>query len=288
MWKRALAAVAAATCVAGLAACSSGSSNAGGSTKVVAAFYPLAYAAQAIGGSAVSVTNLTPVGVEPHDLELSPAQVAQISDADVIVYIPGFMPALDAAIASQAPDKAIDASKGLESIPGDPHIWLDPNLMAGIGDRIATGLNAAAPQSQAQFSSNSKAFTTKMTELSDEYSTGLATCKSRDLVTSHRAFGYLAAAYNLDQIAIEGLSPDAEPSPARLREVTDIVKANKIKTIYYETLVDPKVAQTLADEAGVDTAVLDPIEGLVAGSTATYESLMRGNLLTLIDGQVCS
>lgn len=272
------------------------SSGAGASgTNVVAAFYPLQYAAQAVGGDTVNVTTLTPPGVEPHDLELSAAQVADIAAADLVLYVKGFQPAVDEAVAQQAADRAIDVSAGLNLLTGpddaganDPHVWLDPANMATIGAAVAERLAQIAPDSAATVNANSADLASQMSALSKDYTNGLATCRSRDLVVSHEAFGYLAKAFDLTQVGISGLSPEAEPSPARIKEVADLVRSKGITTIYYETLVDPKVAQTVADETGATVAVLDPLEGLAEGATGDYASVMRANLATLEAGQGCT
>lgn len=267
----------------------------GGKPTIVAAFYPLAYAAEQVAGDSADVVNLTPPGVEPHDLELTPDQVAQISEADLVLYIPGFMPALDEAIAQQAPRTSMDVTEGLTMLAdpehdgaSDPHIWLNPANLGTIGDGVAERLSAEPRLDSAALAAGANQLSQSMADLSAEYERGLATCRSRDLVVSHEAFGYLADAFKLTQVGISGLSPDAEPSPARMKEVADLVAANQVTTIYYETLVDPKVAQTLADETGATTAVLDPIEGLPPNSSQDYASLMRANLTTLRAGQGCS
>lgn len=305
----ALIALAAALGLLVVAGCSSGggsgSPTGGDRPVVVAAFYPLAYAAQQVLGDQADVVNLTPPGTEPHDLELTPAQVAQISEADLVLYVPGFMPALDEAIAQQAPETALDVTEGISLLPADhsgpagaggatandPHVWLNPANMTIIGENISkrmTGSSGPAGVDAAAVAKSTTEFTAAMQQLTDEFTAGLATCRSRDLVVSHEAFGYLAQAFNLTQIGISGLSPEAEPSPARVAEVTDLVKSKGITTIYYETLVDPKVARTVAQETGAQTAVLDPIEGLRPGATGDYTSLMRANLATLRAGQGCT
>ena len=292
----------------GTSSAASGSAAASGDRpSVVAAFYPLQFAAESVAGDTADVSVLTPPGVEPHDLELSPAQVAQITDADLVLYVKGFQPAVDEAIEQQAADRALDVSSGLPLIAGadhadaaaadahadehgasDPHVWLDPANMAAIGTAIAERLASLSPGNVDTITANAEDLTAQMTQLDDDFTTALATCASRDLVVSHEAFGYLAQAYDLTQIGISGLSPEAEPSPARLREVADLVESQGITTIYYETLVDPKVAQTLADETGAQTAVLDPLEGLAEGSSDDYTSAMLRNLDTLVIGQGCT
>lgn len=271
-----------------LSACSSGATQAKDETlSVVTAFYPLEYAATAVGDGAVSVTSLTPPGVEPHDLELTAQQVAQIAEADLVVYVRGFQPAVDEAVDQHAPDRALDASAGLVQA-GDPHVWLDPANMSLIGQAIGDRISALSPASSDAIATSVTDFRSAMDGLDAEYASALGTCAIRDLVVSHEAFGYLADAYGFTQVGISGLSPEAEPSPARLAEVADLVRRDGITTIYYETLVDPKVAKTIADETGAKAASLDPLEGLAEGADGDYLSVMRDNLATLTAGQSCT
>jgi zinc transport system substrate-binding protein len=294
-----------------LTACGGGTPDAGDSTpgaplRVVAGFYPLAYAAEQVGGDAVEVINLTPPGGEAHDLELSPQQVADVNEADLVLYIPGFQPALDEAIAQGAAGRALNVTEALTLLPaedhahegeadhahdesaldGDPHVWLNPLNMATIGDEIAARLSTLSPAGP--FAEGAAALTTAMNALNDEWAQGTAECRSRDLVVSHEAFGYLAQQYDFAQIGIAGLSPDAEPSPARIAEVADLVRDRGVTTIYYETLVDPSVAETLAAETGATTAILDPLEGLLEGSTGNYVTVMQANLAQVQAGQGCA
>lgn len=298
-----------------LAACG-GSSSGGGTTSagggkvaVVASFYPLQYAAQRVGGDAVSVTNLTKPGAEPHDLELSPKDVAAVADAGLVVYLSGFQPAVDEAVKTQAGDKAFDAAgsarldlEGVEEehegeeagaeeaghSATDPHFWLDPTRLADVGDALAARLGQADPAKAATFTANAAALRKDLEALDGEMKAGLATCANKDVVTSHQAFGYLAQRYGLTQVGITGLSPEAEPDAKTIAKVTDFVRANDVTTIYYETLVSPAVAKTVASETGAKTAVLDPIEGISDASAAQdYLGVMRANLAALKDGQPC-
>jgi len=279
---------------------------------VVAAFYPLEYAAAQVGGDNVEVVNLTPPGAEPHDLELSPQQVALLGEADLVVYAAGFQPALDEAIAQQAPDRALDVLTGIpdlleghsdehgdehgdegaaqpgEAPPIDPHVWLNPLNMSVIGDEIASRLSALAPERSGDFASGAQSLTSSMDDLNAEWAAGTAECANRLLVVSHEAFGYLAQAYDFTQVGIAGLSPEAEPSPARLAEVVGLVEDQGVTTVYYETLVDPRVAETVAAETGARTAVLDPLEGLPEGSDGNYVTVMQGNLAQVREGQECA
>lgn len=276
--------------------------------RVVAAFYPLAYAAVAVLGDQADLVMLTPPGAEPHDVELSPQQVADLQSADLVLYIPGFQPAVDDAVTGLA--SAVDVAADIAVLPAeepadehgqggepadehdhgtqafDPHVWLNPLNMSVIAETIAA--RAAGALSADVLSANVDTFTSMMTTLNDEWIAGTAQCTDRDLVVSHEAFAYLAAQYDFTQVGIAGLSPDTEPSPARIAEVADFVRANGVTTIYYETLVDPKVAETIASETGAGTAVLDPIEGLAENATGNYVSIMRDNLTTLRAGQGCT
>ncbi|MFE9191321.1 metal ABC transporter substrate-binding protein [Micromonospora sp. NPDC007208] len=275
---------------------------------VVAAFYPLQFLAERIGGDAVRVTNLAKPGAEPHDLELNPSQVGEVSDAELIVYLKGFQPAVDDAVAQNGGDRAfdvtsvqplLDASAGGHDHEGeeghaeesggkDPHVWLDPTRLAGIGDQLAQRLGKADPDHAADYTSRAAALRADLTTLDGEFKNGLATCQRREIVTSHAAFGYLADRYQLDQVGITGLSPDVEPSPQRLAHVIEEAKEHQATTIFFETLVSPKVAETIAGQVGAKTAVLDPIEGLAAGSNGDYLSVMRTNLRTLQTALSCS
>ncbi len=294
-----------------LAACGGSATPSDGSTSpstgptIVAAFYPLAYAAEQVAGPDATVINLTPPGAEAHDLELTAQQVAQIADADLVLYIPGFQPAVDEAVEQQAGDRALNVTEAIELLPaeehgdehageeehaaldGDPHVWLNPLNMATIGGEIAARLssNSSIAATAEKGASDLRA---SMEALNAEWAAGTAACTIRDLVVSHEAFGYLAAAYGFTQMGIAGLSPEAEPSPARLAEVAKFVKDNGITTIYYETLVDPKVAQTVAAETGAATAVLDPLEGLPEGYVGDYVTVMKDNLAQVRAGQGCT
>jgi zinc transport system substrate-binding protein len=254
----------------------------------VAAFYPLAYAAQRIGGRTVDVANLTPPGAEPHDVELTPKTVARIVRADVVLYLGhGFQPAVSKAV-EQAQGTRVDVLAGLplrpstggEGLTADPHVWLDPVLFARIARRIGTVLRGPADPLVAD-----------LQRLDRSYRDGLRHCARREIVTSHAAFGYLAQRYRLRQIAITGVTPDAEPSPRDLANVVGLVRRRHATTVFVETLVSPRLADTVAREVGAKTAVLDPIEGLTPSEQkagATYFTLMRRNLSALRHGLGCS
>jgi zinc transport system substrate-binding protein len=251
--------------------------------RVVASFYPLAFAAQEIGGRKVEVENLTPAGAEPHDLEVSPSDVRELRGSDLVLLLGhGFQPQLEDAAGTGSRVLVLLDTPGLNRFPNDdPHVWLDPLRYARIAQRIGTALHAT---------SQTKSFVTRLRALDREYRRALDRCTRHEIVTSHEAFAYLGQRYGLQQIAITGLSPEAEPSPQDLRKVVDLVRRTGATTIFFETLVSPRIAETVARETGTKTAVLNPIEGLTpeeANRGADYFSIMRSNLASLREALGC-
>jgi zinc transport system substrate-binding protein len=259
---------------------------------VIAAFYPLAWAAERVGDASVDVTNLTPPGSEPHDVELSARDVERIRGADVVLYLgQGFQPAV-AEAAEGARGNAIDLLSGLDLRAGeegddegagelDPHVWLDPLRFARLVERVGRALGR--PEA-------GDVLAAELRGLDREFRTGLRSCERRELVTSHAAFGYLAERYGLDQIAITRISPEAEPTARDLEHVVDEVRKHGATTVFFETLVSPRLARTVAREVGAETAVLNPLEGLTDEETARgedYFSIMRGNLDVLREALGC-
>jgi zinc transport system substrate-binding protein len=270
--------------VAAFAGCGGGSSS--NEHTVVAAFYPLAFAAEQIGGAGVDVRNLTQPGVEPHDLELSGGDVRTVADADVVLYFgDGFQPSLEDAIDSTSA-QAVDLLDAVETLPGDehgadPHVWLDPIRYAAIAERIGEELDRR-PEAER--------LAERLRALDGELRRGLSRCKRREIVTSHAAFGYLAERYGLEQVALTGISPEAEPTPRDLEAVVRQVRAAGATTVFFETLVSPRLAETVAREVGATTAVLDPLEGLdddEVAAGADYFSVMRRNLAALREALAC-
>ena len=205
------------------------------------------------------MTSLTPPGAEPHDLELSPAQVSRVGTADLVVYLSDFQPAVDDAVAAAPPAHVIDAATLTTLMPLasandtlDPHFWLDPSRMPAVAHAVADELSVIDPAGAATYAANATALSARFDALDAAYTSELATCADRTFVTSHAAFGYLAARYDLEQVAISGLDPEADPSPDRLAEIGRLVRDRGVRTIFFETLVSPKVAQTLAADLGVD------------------------------------
>jgi zinc transport system substrate-binding protein len=287
-----------------LSACDAGTATTqDGSISVVTSFYPLAFAAERIGGDAVTVTNLTPPGVEPHDLELTPEDLEAIGTADVVVYLGGgFQPAVEEAVAAESTGATIDVAEGEDLLASseaaheegsalDPHLWLDPGLFGEVVAGMADAMAAQDPSQAERFAAAAADLDEELSALDARFRTELADCSTRVMVTNHAAFGYLAAAYGLRQESISGISPEAEPDPRRLAELADLVAEEGVTTVFTEELVSPAVAETLAEEAGVATATLNPLEGLTDEQIAAgedYLSVMRANLETLRDGLGCS
>jgi zinc transport system substrate-binding protein len=257
---------------------------------VVAAFYPVAFAAQSIGGPGTSVVNLTPSGAEPHDIELKPSDVVRIGKAQLVLYFgAGFQPAVEKAVQTTHAH-ALDLLAGEQLASGsgeggktglDPHVWLDPVRYARIARRIGAALGR--PRAAGRFAA-------QLNAVDAAYRLGLAHCARHTIVTSHAAFGYLSRRYGLTQLALQGLTPEAEPSPRALADLVHAVEHSHATTVFFETLVSPKLAETVAREAHVKAAVLDPIEGLTPDAIAhgaTYFTVMRSNLQALRSALGC-
>lgn len=309
-----------------LSACGSGSGDDDGRVSVVASFYPVQFVAERVAGDLADVSSLTAPGGEPHDLELSPRQVADVQDADLVVYQKGFQAAVDEAVdqAGREAGTTIDSTQGVELLDEseeahddhdhshegedehaheegdghdhghdhggvDPHLWLDPTNLVPVTKQVGDALAEIDPANAETYRANAEKLVDELDALDGELADGLADCEVRDIVTSHAAFGYLAHAYDLHQISIAGLDPSSEPSGAQLARISDLVRDDGITTVFTETLVSPAVAKTVAREAGVKTATLDPVEGL-SDETADedYLSIMRSNLATIQKANSCS
>ncbi len=266
--------------------------------SVAAAFYPLAFVAERIVGDVGTVTTVTPPGVEPHDVELSPMTVREMQDTDVVLYVSGFQPAVDDAIDSTG-SFGLDASAVVDLHPADdhaddadshgdadPHFWLDPALLATYALAVGDSLAQLDPTHGDTYATNAAALADELTALADSYTTGLSQCARRDIVVSHEAFGYLAGAFDLNQVAIAGVDPQNEPSPAKIREIRDLITSTGSTTVFTESLVNPAVAESLAADAGVATAVLDPVETVVDGDD--YFGVMHRNLDALTKALDCA
>ncbi|MGW6457555.1 metal ABC transporter substrate-binding protein [Streptomyces sp. NPDC055078] len=291
--------------------CSSSSAADGkenGELKVVASFYPMQFLAERIGGDHVSVSTLTKPGVEPHDLELKPRQTAQLNDAGYILYLKGVQPAVDKAIEqadvkhrtdagtltdlaprSGGDDHAHEGEAGHEGedghgdeAGGDPHLWLDPLKYAEVAEGVSAALAKADPDNAADYRKNADDLVAELKGLDKKFADGLKNTATKTFITTHSAFGYLAERYGLDQESIAGIDPESDPSPARIKELQSIAKKEKVSTVFFETLASDRTAKTLAEDTGLKTDVLDPLEGITGKSKGKdYIEVMESNLTAL-------
>jgi zinc transport system substrate-binding protein len=282
---------------------------AGSGPRVVASFYPLQYVAQRIDRA--DVASLTSPGTEPHDLELTVRQTIDVEEADVVVYSAGLQPAVDDAVDQADPPHVVDAAAvadlhtpeelgehaadaehaedGHDHGDLDPHFWLDPVRLADVAGAVEQQLAAADPDHAGVYERNLTDLRRDLDDLDAQIADGLSDCARDTIVVSHDAFSYFAARYGLHVEAINGLSPDAEPSPAHLSELATLIRDRGITTVFAETLASPEMADTLAGELGLHTAILDPVEGLSDETAdADYLSLMRANLSAIQEANDCS
>lgn len=296
------------------AGCSSSASQDGSdadsTTNIVVGAYPFEYIASQVAGDHATVTNLLAPGADSHDLELSPRQIGQVSAADLVIYQSGLQAPMDQAIEQQTPTHVLDTATFLKLRPAtaaaddqdshqidpdrydpgayDPHVWLDPTNMVEIANQTAAVLSQIQPENADDFAANAAHLNSRLADLDSQFTSGLSNCARTTFITNHAAFGYLASRYGLEQVGISGLSPDEEPSPARIAQVQQIAKDNGVTTIFYETAVSPKVAQTIASDLGLSTDVLDPIETLSPESRGNdYLEVMSSNLDSLQKANGC-
>jgi zinc transport system substrate-binding protein len=276
-------------------ACGGDTPSDDGRLRVVTGAYPLAEVAERVGGDLVHVENLTPPGVEPHDLELTTDDLEALLTADIVLFVgAGFQPAVQDAVA-EAEGAVVDVLDGVDTLSADgavdPHVWLDPARFRLVVGTVADTLAERDPDHADRYRANAERYVGELEVLDAAFRSGLAACSSRTIVVSHDAFGYLADAFDLVQQPIVGISPEAEPDPARLAELQELVRSQGVTTIFTEELLPPEVAEALAAEAGVATAVLNPLEGLTRtqlDAGEDYGSIMRRNLETLRGALGCS
>ncbi len=273
--------------------------------SVYASFYPMYDFAAKVGGDKVTVVNMVPAGMEPHDWEPAASDIVGLENADVFIYNGAGMEHWVDKVLETLSNKdltAVNASEGLTLLEGhhdeeegeeehgedeefDPHVWLSPLNAKAQMEKIKNALVAADPDNAAYYEENFAKYAAEFDALDTEFKQALEPLSNKAIVVSHQAFGYLCTAYGLTQESIEGLSPDSEPDPARMAEIIDFVKENKVSTIFFEELVSPKVAETIASATGAVTEVLSPIEGLTdeqIAAGADYFSVMRQNLAALV------
>lgn len=284
-----------------LTAC--GTDDAGGAEgpAVITSFYPLQFVTERVAGGQADVQMLTAAGAEPHDAELSVSQTADIMDADLMVYLSGFQTAVDEALDQADGVSVVDAADGADLLPAseeandehegeqtDPHFWVDPTRLAAVAAEVADALAQVDPDNAEGYAARGEKVEAELLDLDQEIAEGLQDCLRDTVVVSHDAFGYFGERYGLELHSIAGLSPESEPSPQHLAELQELIRAQGITTVFSETLASPAMAETLSSDLGLETAVLDPIEGL-GDETADedYFSLMRQNLAALQQANEC-
>ncbi len=269
--------------------------------QVTASFYPLYYFATQIGGDKADIRNITPAGAEPHDYEPTAQDIARIENSNMLI-LNGGIEAWGDKIKQNLSGKnvlIVVAGEGLLTrkltengqTSSDPHVWLDPKVAKIEAGRIAQEFIKIDPASSSFYQNNEKQLDSKLDELDQAYKKGLANCKQKDIITSHAAFGYLGKEYGLNQVSVAGLSPDEEPSAQQLTDVSNFAKQRHIKYIFFESLVSPKLSDTIATEVGAQTLVLDPLEGISdtdMGKGRNYFTVMQDNLKNLQIALECS
>ncbi|GIP21313.1 zinc ABC transporter substrate-binding protein [Paenibacillus sp. J22TS3] len=283
--------------------------------KIQTSFYPMYEFTKNVAGDLADVELLIPSTIEPHDWEPTPQDIKKIEEADLLVYNGAGMESWTEQVLGSISNSQlipVEASQGIQLSEGkdehnhdhehdhnhehnhkedahthegtDPHVWLSPALAIQEVHNIELALEKAAPEHKEEFKKNADAYIAKLKQLDNDFRTGLSQVKRKDFITQHAAFAYLAKEYGLDQVPIAGLSPDEEPSPAKMAEVVKFAKEHKVKTIFFETLVTSKVADTISKEIGAKSAVLNPLEGLTEEDQANhldYIAVMRQNLEAL-------
>jgi zinc transport system substrate-binding protein len=266
--------------------------------QVTATFYPMAEFARQVGGKNAAVTTLVKPGIEPHDYEPTPQDVAAIYKSKLFVYngagLERWVDKIQNDLAHTG-TFVVDATYNVKLLgkdpsdtentsATDPHVWMDPALAVQEVQNVLKGFIATDPKNVETYQANAKAYIAQLNALNQEFKTGLNRCQSHDIVTSHQAFSYLANEYGLHAVGIAGLSPDNEPSPQKLAEIADFARANNVHYIFFETLVSPKLSQTIASEVGAQTIAFNPLEGLTpqeAKAGKNYISVQKDNLQAL-------
>ena len=287
----------------------------GGKVEAVASFYPLAYVTSQVGGDLVDVTNLTPSG-EAHEVELSAKDLTTISQADALIYLSGFQAAVDDAVKEAAPKNTLDVAKAakLKKLSAeqaaeheaahahegeheeaghnhhhgsfDPHFWLDPQRLSQVVPQVVATLSQADPDHSDTFQKNGKALQDKLADLDKEYRSGLNKCATPTAVTAHEAYGYLADRYGFEQVGVKGEDPEAETSLTRLQEVANIAKDKKVNVLFSESALGDKDTKTLAEQLGIKSEVLDPLE-IQVDKNRDYLQVMHDNLEKLSKTMKC-
>jgi zinc transport system substrate-binding protein len=259
---------------------------------VVVTIFPLAEFTRAVAGDRMDVTQLLPPGVEAHSFDPRPSDIVRLNNAELFIYIGSSMEPWAGDILKGAPQvSSLAAADFVAVLPAaeggnNPHIWLDFESDQVIVTKIADELSAIDPNNTEYYQTNAAAYNKRLAALDTEYTLGLKDCTTRTIITNHEAFDYLAKRYDFTALSIYGITSDKEPSPRELQNLIGTAKEKKIKAVYYETAISPKVAEALASEVGVVTYPLNPGENADPG--VSFITLMEDNLKNLRLGMGCS
>lgn len=280
-----------------------------GKLNIYTSFYTMYDFVSKVGGDKVTITNLVPAGTEPHDWEPASTDIVNLEHADMLIYNGAGMEHWVEDITDTLQNKElvlVEASKGMELLAGsheeeeheeeehegeeeesgfDPHVWLSIKNAKKEMENIKNALVSADPDNASYYEDNYANYAVKFEELDTKFREALSKLENKDIIVAHQAFAYLCKEYGLNQIAVEGLNPDSEPDAKRMAEIIELAKEKNITTIFFEELVSPKVAQTIASEVGAVTEVLNPLEGLTNDQMTAgedYLSVMEKNLEVLI------
>ncbi|MCX6733319.1 MAG: zinc ABC transporter substrate-binding protein [Candidatus Peregrinibacteria bacterium] len=263
--------------------------------KIITSFYPLYEIANQIGGDIVSVKNIIPGGTEPHDYEPTARDIVDMREANLVIYNGlGLEPWKDKVIPDLTKNGVATMQMadlfGDTTIANDPHLWLDPVHYKKEAEEISKKIIELDPAHADAYRANTKNFIQQLDTLNASYEKGLTSCKFDTFITNHAAFAYIAKRYHLSMIPIAGLSPDIEPSPKAMADITNIIRQKNIRYVLTETLVSPKIADTLAESSGAETLIMNPIEGLTnqeISAGKNYVTTMEDNLRSLRTALEC-
>lgn len=270
--------------------------------QVYTSFYAIYDFTNKIGGDKIQLYNLVPTGTEPHDWEPTAGNMLSLETADILFYNGLGMEHWVDTVANSLDNKnitfaALSSAPNLDLLNGthdhddnenhndsdsiDPHIWLNPQNVVREAEYIKNILSEKDPKNKNYYEQNFNDFKKNLDLLDADYKEQLSTFSNRNIVVAHEAYSYLCNAYNLTQVAINGISADAEPSPAKMAEISDFVKNNNVKYIFTEELLNKKTAETIANETGAQLLILSPFEGLTDEQIQNgddYISVMYKNL----------
>ena len=248
------------------------------SIKVVVSFGLLEEVVNTVGGDKVSVTNI--VGnSDAHVWEPTPRDSVILSNADLIVIVgAGFEHWFDSVAKTIDLDKVVDTSADIDLIINDgvvdPHLWMDPLNVIQQAKTVMGALVEIDEENKDYYLANFEKYKSVLLELDNAYREHNL---NGTIVSSHASFGYLAQAYGLDVLSVDGLEPSVEPSIGKITFVIDEIRRQGIKYIFFDNIDDTKVADMIANEAGIKARLLSPLEMM----ESDYKSMMLENLEVL-------